>query len=151
VTKLHLLKHKNYLATINALPDSQLFRHLYAVDEDGKEQDIADDGNLSCAYVVSTVVHVFGWIDRPHATVKSTVTALEKSGWRETKAPRPGDIVYWPLGETENEHIGFCIDDKTAISNNCQAHAPKKHDMILEDGRQPTKFLTYDYDKEEDD
>jgi dipeptidase E len=108
--KLQRLDYKNYLSVVNALPGVGLFRNLFVVDEDGREFDAAGDGDLSCALVVSSVLLLFGWIDRAHATVESTIRAMEVFGWRETDQPRAGDIVYYVAGKTDNAHLGFFVD-----------------------------------------
>jgi hypothetical protein len=145
---MKLQKYKNYMATIQALPGSQIFRHVYAVNDDGQELDIMDDGDVSCAYVVSVVAHMFGWIDGSHATVKSTLRELQNSGWRETDSPKPGDIILWPANSSGNEHIGFFLGDGRAISNISAQHVPGEHSLTMSDGREPTAFYTRDYEEE---
>ena len=148
-----LLQYKNYVTMINALPGSNLFRHLYMVDDNngtGRESefDATDDGDLSCAEVVSSVLRLFGWIDSPHATVQSTLLAIKKCGWYETceKNIEPGDIVVWPASETKNEHIGFYIGKGSVISNISKARVPGKHALIMSDGRSPVSFWSRDFD-----
>lgn len=145
MTKPKLLNYKNYLAIINALPESQLFRHLYTTAENGEETDLMDDGDLSCALVVSSVLLWFGWIDNRHATVKSTIAAMRKSSWTETNEPKPGDVVVWPRDNDSGEHIGFYLDDQRAISNVSKNHAPGEHGLVLRGGFSPKMFLTRNY------
>jgi len=147
MSKLTKLDYKNYLATIKALPNSQLFRHIYVVGEKGNEFDAIDDGNLSCALVVSSVLLLFGWIDRTHATVQSTISALAENGWRETKEPQAGDIIFWLAGETSSQHIGFYIDSNSAISNVAAKRVPGEHKLKISDGRMPTAFYTRNFEE----
>ena len=70
------LLYRNYLSMIEALPNNELFRHIYVKNESGEEIDVTNNGQLSCAIVVSSVLCLIGWIDRPHATVNSTLHKL---------------------------------------------------------------------------
>ena len=145
MSEIQLENYKNYLATIDELAGSQIFRHLYA-RRDGVKIDLVDDGDLSCALVVSSVLLLFGWIDGRHATVKSTVNVLADFGWRATENPRPGDVVVWPRDDAGGEHIGFYRGGERAVSNISAKHAPGEHDIILRGGFRPKAFFTRDYD-----
>ena len=50
------LLYKNYLSMIEALPNNELFRHIYVKNENGEEIDVTNNGKLSCAIVVSSVL-----------------------------------------------------------------------------------------------
>ncbi|MCL1929838.1 NlpC/P60 family protein [Candidatus Saccharibacteria bacterium] len=143
--KMTLNKYKNYLTMIEALPGSQLFQHLYLVDENGQEIDATKGGDLSCALVVSWILHGFGWIDSPHATVNSTLKAMVEHGWRETSEPKPGDVVHWPPNHHGIAHVGFYLGDGKFISNNDEAKTPILHDEIHY-GNPPDAFYTREYD-----
>lgn len=141
------LRRKNYLYAINAVVGSELFRHIYVRDKTtGREFDATDDGNGSCAYVVSGVLSLFGLIDRPHATVVTTIEKLKEAGWHETTAPKPGDLLYWPEAGDHANHIGFVVDvdAKTCVSNSSQQGKPILHNFKMSDGREPTVFYTND-------
>lgn len=144
------LNYKNYLTTINALPGSQLFRHLYVKDETGREFDATNDGDLSCALTVSSILCLFGWIDKTHATVKSTIESMFGCGWRATGTPRPGDIVHYPAKGTHNEHVGFFMGADEVISNISAQHVPAEHQLQMSDGRLPVEYYTRDYGDVED-
>ena len=111
------LLYKNYLSMIEALPNNELFRHIYVKNENGEEIDVTNNGQLSCAVVVSSVLCLIGWIDRPHATVNSTLNKLFENAWTETNSPIKGDIILYGEDKTGNKHLGFYIDNATAISN----------------------------------
>lgn len=142
------LLYKNYLSMIEALPNNELFRHIYVKNENGEEIDVTNNGQLSCAVVVSSVLCLIGWIDRPHATVNSTLNKLLENAWTETNSPIKGDIILYGEGKTGNRHLGFYIDNATAISNSSQKGVPIKHDLTMADGRAPEKYFTRDYSLE---
>ncbi|MFA5736570.1 MAG: hypothetical protein WC893_00140 [Candidatus Paceibacterota bacterium] len=113
---------KSFLAVIEASVGTEMFRHLYA-KVDGEEKDILEDGKLSCAFYVSSLLAIFGLIDRLHATVNGTITALEKAGWEKTDDLKPGCVIVWdkPLDNSHNhQHIGFYLGNEMAISNSTE-------------------------------
>ncbi|MDR3581987.1 MAG: hypothetical protein P4L67_01795 [Candidatus Pacebacteria bacterium] len=122
---------ETYLAMIKNSPGSNLFRNAYFVI-DGKKQDVLRDGDLSCAVYVSSVLRLTGLIPETHTTVKGTVEAMKKAGWRPIKKPRVGSVLVWGAktfkksGETHN-HIGFSIGDDKAVSNNSKKRSPAIH------------------------
>jgi hypothetical protein len=132
-SKPKLLSYKNYLAFIDELPGSRIWRHLYAVNPDGKEVDLSNGVN-SCAYMVSSVLHIFGWIDQPHATVKSTIREMENTGWRKVTTPEPGDIILW------DGHVGFYLADNNVISTNSDSGQVERHGLTMSDGRRPLAY-----------
>lgn len=120
---------KSFLAVIEASVGTEMFRHLYA-KVDGGEKDILEDGKLSCAFYVSSLLAIFGLIDRLHATVNGTITALEKAGWEKTDDLKPGCVIVWDKprdNSHEHKHIGFYLGDKKAISNIWQEGKPNIH------------------------
>lgn len=146
--KLRRLQYKNYISMLNALPQVELFRHLYVVDESGNEFDAVDDGDLSCAVVVSSILCLFGWIDRPHATVASTIKALVENGWRATETPKSGDIVHYSASEAGHEHVGFFMGNDIVISNIAKLRTPGKHELMMSDGRLPIGYYTRNYEED---
>ena len=131
-----------YLATINNLPGTELFQTLYVTSEQGEVVDVSEDGRLSCALVVSRLLTIFQLIDRPHATVGSTVRATEKTGWAKSDSPTTGGLVVWPPLDG-HAHIGFYIGDGKCISNNADLGVPSVHQLTMKDGRKPEFFLTH--------
>jgi len=142
---LKLSTYKNYLSLINGLPETTMFQHAYATNDQGQELDIMQGGEVSCAYVVSSVLTIIGWIDRPHATVKSTLQTLKQTGWHETNELVSGAIVVWPFSQVGHEHIGFYLDNGVYVSNSTADHVPKKHGEALFDGRKPVMYLTHEH------
>jgi len=132
-----------YLSRIENSVGATLFQHLYVTD--GKVRaDVTNNGELSCAVHVSSVLAMVGLIDRPHATVASTLDALIAAGWTRTDTPQKGSLVIWPQSEDGHEHIGFYISDHEAISNSSKLGVPVAHSLTMEDGRTPEYFLSYE-------
>lgn len=137
-------RRKNYLSMVSALPNTEMFKHMYVFDKQTKKQlDTLENGRLSCAYVVSCVLALHGFIDRPHATVQTTIQKMLEAGWHETNNPLPGSIVRWPSKE-EHGHIGFYISSEMCISNSAEQGVPVTHALALSDGRVPELFYTHD-------
>lgn len=119
-----------YLAVIKNSVGSELFRNFYA-KIDGKRIDVMKNGELSCAFYVSSVLVLFQMIDKVHGTVDSTVLSLKKSGWRAVKKPKIGSVLVWEkidFGRDDiHEHIGFYIGNGRAISNSSKLGHPVRH------------------------
>ena len=120
-----------YLAVIKNSIGSKLFRNLYA-KVGGKKIDITENGNLSCAIFVSSILVLFKLIKDVHATVNGTVRDLKESSWVEIKKPKIGCILVWVEKDFGNgrlhKHIGFYIGKEKAISNDFRRGYPTKHD-----------------------
>lgn len=122
------MKRKNFLACIENSVGTRMFRTYY--DANGK--DVMDNGNLSCAYYVSSILHLFGLIDRPHFTVKGTEFSMKNIGWYVITKPKKGCVVIWdPILQNGNVHfhIGFYIGDGQAISNRSSLEAVGEHSL----------------------
>lgn len=132
LTKQPLLL-KNYLAMIGNSLGAKMFRN-YFLEINGQEKDILEDGRLSCAVFVSSILILCGLIEGPprgpHSVVKSLIKNLEDSGWKKIRQPRPGAVVIWEpmkIGERTNDHAGFFWEKDEAISNRIEMFAPVKH------------------------
>ena len=90
-----------------------------------------NNGELSCAFFVSSILALFGWLKKPHATVKKTVTDLEMSGWKKIKRPRVGSIIVWESvaypDDSNHKHIGFYMGKEMAISHSDKKRTPVLH------------------------
>lgn len=120
-----------YLAVIKNSIGSNMFRNNYA-KVDGDKKDIVEDGELSCAFYVSSILIISKLIKGIHATVSGTVRDMMSSGWIEIDEPKIGCVVVWEKIEFENDgihsHIGFYIGNDKAISNNYKSGQPYEHD-----------------------
>ncbi len=141
------LTYDSYMAVVRNSPGTRMFRNLYAT-VDGERKDITKNGELSCAFFVSSVLLPFKLIKEMHATVTSTVVDLEAVGWSVTDNPSPGDVIEWDEADLGNsgphKHIGFYIGNETAISNSHTEGAPVEHSWRLSD-RDIVKILSYPY------
>ncbi len=127
--KLNLLIRNSYLKVINNSVGTRLFRNFYA-DVGNKKQDITKDGQFSCAFFVSSILNIFNLIKESHLTVSGTVKDMKKSGWREIKKLKRGVVIVWgarKIGRSVNEHIGFYVGNKQAISNGYLKRVPVRH------------------------
>lgn len=128
--KLKIFSYQNYLGMIKASHGSQMFRHLYVL-KNKQKKDILKNGELSCAYYVSSILKIFDLISQSHATVKSTIEDMLKSNWQPTKKLKPGNVLVWqekkfPNG-TIHQHVGFYLDQDKAISHQYEKKMPIIH------------------------
>ena len=72
VLDVQIILYDSYLHAIKNSVGSNLFRNLYAY-VDGKKMDILENGNLSCANFVSSILYSYKLIGGKHATVDGTV------------------------------------------------------------------------------
>ncbi|MFP4539392.1 MAG: hypothetical protein ACLFNN_00465 [Candidatus Paceibacterota bacterium] len=137
--------YDTYMAVIGNSAGVEMFRNVYA-DVDGEYTDITDNGDLSCAFFVSSVLKIFGLIKEIHITVNSTVKDMERNGWVDTDDPEPGDVVVWSeehSNEEKHRHIGFFLGEDRAISNSKHKRHPIEHSLEMKD-REVERFLRSD-------
>ena len=110
-----------YIAVIKNSVGSKIFRNSYA-KVNGKKIDILKNGELSCAFFVSSVLALFPLFELikcpPHSTVDGTLKDLQQSGWQKIKKPKIGSIIVWGKNHNSHKHIGFYIGNNKAISTN---------------------------------
>lgn len=127
-----------YLAVVKNSVGSNLFRNFY-VTIDGVKTDDTRDGDLSCAFFVSSILALLDLIKGVHLTVDGTVRDLKASGWKEVKKHEVGDVLVWEAkvgesGET-HKHIGFFIGNDRAISNDSTLRHPAEHHWTFDGTR----------------
>jgi hypothetical protein len=128
-TKIVPLNFDTYLAVIENSVGSKMFQNLFA-SVDGVKKDIIKKGDLSCAFFVSAVLTIFGFIKAIHSTVAGTEKDLLVSGWKKVSKPKPGDVLIWEERKIKDEthkHIGFFIGKNWAISNDSKKRIINKH------------------------
>lgn len=131
---LEKLPFETLLKMIENSEGTRIFNSAFVKDKrTGRIIDVLNDGEYSCAVFVSGLLSLVGLIDRPHSTVKTLVSKLEESNnWEKIEAKiEPGDVLVWEKVKfedgSENEHIGFAIDDLNAISTNYIEKRVVKH------------------------
>lgn len=128
--KIIPLVKDTYLAVIKNSVGSKTWRNFYA-KVNNQKTDIMKDGDLSCAYFVSSVLKLFNLIIEIHGTVDGTIRDLEKTGWRKIKDPKVGSVLVWEAKEGKNnenhKHIGFYLGDDVAISNSSKSGKIAEH------------------------
>jgi hypothetical protein len=127
--KITSLLKDSYLAAIKNSVRSKLFRNFYA-KIDGKKKDLLRNGELSCAFFVSSILKIFDLISKTHLRVKNVVEDLKKSGWKKIRKPKIGSVIVWErkkFGKKIHRHIGFYIKKNIAISNSYKKKTPIFH------------------------
>jgi hypothetical protein len=132
------------LAVVKNSLGSTMFKNYYA-DINGSIKDVTENGNLSCAFYVSSVLTIFALIDRHHGTVDGTVFDMLANGWKEIKRPKIGAVIVWEpvdfgLG-TKHKHMGFYLGGGIAVSNHYQKGYPVKHNWTFDGSRKIEKIL----------
>jgi|SRR3989344_1849035 len=141
------LIYPTHLAIIRNSLGSKIFRNLYA-SVNGKKLDIMENGNLSCAFFVSSILTIEKLIKEIHGTVDGTIKDLEASGWEQIKKPKLGSVIVWEKIDFgiggEHKHIGFFVGKNEAISNNLKYGYPKKHHYTYKGKRKIEKIFHHE-------
>jgi hypothetical protein len=128
------LLYESYLALIRNSVGSKMFRNFYAL-VDGQKRDVIEDGVLSCAFYVSSVLLLSELIKEVHMTVTRTLEDMRESGWVEVPidAAKPGSVVAWELKTfddgSQHEHVGFLMSENKAISTDYQQGMVVEHEL----------------------
>jgi hypothetical protein len=118
----------------------------FAKASKGKEIDILENGGLSCATFVSSVLYLHKLIKDVHSNVGSTTEDMITSGWQEIKDLRIGAVLTWEsrLGNKDGKmhgHNGFYISKDEAISNDSRGSGfPRRHHYTYNDTRKIEKI-----------
>ncbi len=137
-TKPDILTGQTLLSYIQNSVGSKTYRNFY-LKIDGKAVDVAEDGELSCAFFVSNMLSAFNLINKGHGTVDSTQKDIEESGWTKIDHPKPGCVIIWGPDSQDPEnhkHIGFYVGDNQAISNSSAKRVISKHDWRFDNTRE---------------
>ncbi len=87
-TQRVLLKETFQAALLNSV-GTKMFQRVY-VKVGGKKKDVMQKGSLSCAFYVSSLLAMFGLMDRSHATVRTT----EKNAY-QTRLETSSHVSIW--------------------------------------------------------
>lgn len=129
--KVEHLIYDTYLYAIKSSIGADMFRH-YFIRAGSKKIDALRNGDLACAFYVTSLLRIFGLIDRTRTTVIGCEASMLKAGWFHVKRPKIGSVIVWrsktfkASGEA-HKHIGFYIGHKMAISNNSKRGMPYIH------------------------
>lgn len=130
--KPKVMRYDSYLAMIQNSIGAHMFRNLWA-KVDGERKDVLQDGKLSCAVYVSSVLTLHKLIDGPHAIVRRTVEEMERAGWQKIQEAKPGAVVVWADREyddgTMHPHIGFCVGNDEAVSTDYEQKEVVRHPL----------------------
>ncbi len=110
---------------------TKLFRNNYFFIN-GKSKDLLKNGELSCAFYVSSILYLLKLIKSPHTTVQSTLKDLEESGWYKIKNPKKGAVVLWDKDKEDHYHLGFYWNNKKAVSSVSLKKSPNFHPLKYE-------------------
>jgi len=142
-----LLLKKSYIKMVENGVGSKMFRNFYS-RVDGVVVDVLRNGDLSCAYHVSSILRTFGWVSETHSEVVATIEDMLNNDWRTISDPRIGAIIVWgdKLGESgeTHKHIGFYIGNGIAVSNHDEERSPTKHHWTYDDSRNIEVILWHD-------
>lgn len=131
-----ILKFDTFLKAIENSVGTKIFQNAFILI-DGDKIDLMKNGDVSCAYFVSGILTLFGYLEKPLGTVKSTRAVLKNKGWKTVDELVPGCIIVWEerKGDTgeDHKHIGFYYKDNLAISNSSQMGHPVIHDIYYSD------------------
>jgi len=135
-SKPRRLIKKTLLKFIRNSVGTRMFRNFYLEQYD-KIFDATKNGELSCAFYVSSILVIFQLIKNVHGTVENTRKDLEASGWDEVNHPVVGSVIIWEPAKDQglNEHIGFYIGRGKAISNNSIKKKIVEHDFTYDNTR----------------
>lgn len=108
-----------------------MFRNFYVKGSGGKKVDVMRNGEVSCAFYVSSILATLRLIKHAHGRVDITIDDMILSGWRKIKSPKLGSVLVWEkfdFGDGDpREHIGFYIGKKQAVSNDYKKRCPIVH------------------------
>ncbi len=137
---MKLLKKDTYIAFIKGSISSRSYQKNFAKIGDRKV-NIVENGRLSCAFFVSSVLKVFGFIKNLHTTVEGTIKDMRKSGWYEIKRPKIGAVILWEKNNG-NKHLGFYIGKQKAVSNSKLKQVPRMHHWTYgQKNKQPKRAI----------
>jgi hypothetical protein len=133
--KINQALYKSYVAAIKNSIGTRAFRQLYMYDKDAdRVVEVLQNGNLSCAYFVSSTLHHFGLLDNFRVNVEETATAMKAQGWQTIKKPVPGSVIVWnkmyfKKSKKRHGHIGFFVGPHRAISTSSHLGYPVIHNL----------------------
>jgi len=136
-------KRRTLFRLIENSISTKIFRNNYFLI-DGKSKDILKNGELSCAFYISSILYLLKLVKDIHTTVQGTLKDLEESGWYKINKPKKGAIVLWDKDEEGHYHLGFYWNNKKAVSNVSSKKSPNFHPIKYKN----RKILAFYFHKE---
>jgi hypothetical protein len=127
------LRRRTLIYIANNSVGSKMWAKSFILDSDDKVHDLYEDGNLSCAYHVSTTLKMCElWKDQAVGNVGSLVDKLPQNGWYQIDSPRPGAIIVYGRNLLHRAwatmHIGIIVGEDEVISNGSNdSHIIRRH------------------------
>ncbi len=137
-----LMIKDSYPTLIKNSVGANFWRNLY-LKINGGQQDILQDGELSCAFFVSSVLLTLGLIKEIHTTVKGALADMKITGWQEIKKLKLGSVLVWEE-KFGHRHLGFFMGSQIAISNRSSLRKPGRHHItfgVKKDGSPRRKII----------
>lgn len=136
---------ETYMARVLGSAGTNMFKQTFAYIG-GRLEDVNSGGIRSCGSHVSGILVMSGLLKGMHATIESTLKDMCDSGWQEIDKLRSGAVLLWEENlQTEGyicEHLGFCIDEQTAISNDGEnTKVPIQHSVDYNGTRKVEKIF----------
>lgn len=154
---MKVLRRSTYLKMIENSVGSKIFNSRF-IEENGKEIDELEDGNLSCAVFVSSIFLLNKMIDDILSDVIDVEKYMEESlsfVQVDENNIEKGDILIWEgikfqIDGLPHRHIGFAFSGKEAISTSDDEQKVIKHPIIYKKGpenkvRQVEKVFRYKF------
>lgn len=137
------LYFETFVRAAENAPGTGLFRSLIVRNEAGKEIDVLQDGEYSCAYFVSSLLLLAKFLSEPCTTVDSLEKRLTEAWWekRGTDGILAGDVLIWERETfsdgTSNRHAGIAISATEAVSTSYIIKNVERHHITF--GSNPDK------------
>jgi hypothetical protein len=139
ISSIKPLNKDNYLTVIKNACGSKMWANAYCL-VNGKKKDVLRDGDVSCAFFVSSILKLFDAIKRLHFTVQGTEKDLKESGWQRIpisiKMPK-GSVLVWEKQSSSNKknteehyHVGFYLGEEKAVSTWAYNNFPVIHHYL---------------------
>ncbi len=129
------LRRRTLVYIANNSVGSKMWSKSFIFDSEGRVHDLYEDGNLSCAYHISTTLKMCElWKNEAVANVDSVVAKLPQNGWTEIEEPRVGAIVVYGKNQLHRawatRHIGIIVGEDEVVSNGSNSsHIIEKHPL----------------------
>ncbi len=127
------LRRRTLVYIANNSVGSKMWSKSFILDSDGRVHDLYEDGNLSCAYHITTTLKMCElWKNEAVANVDSVIAKLPLNGWNQIDGPMVGAIIVYGRNQLHRawatKHIGFIVGEDEVVSNGSNStHIIEKH------------------------